>query len=141
MPVFRLMTEDAMWFKNLQVYRFTRPFELSLEELETQLESMTFSPCGSQEQAKFGWISPQGKQVRTVTAHNKATGHVEPDWSTDQLNGTGAYANLSDSQMIAWNRAPGTYGAGAVSGAAGGQTSMTGGIPNEDEDKGRVTRA
>lgn len=67
MPVFRLVTEDAMWFKNLQVYRFTRPFELSLEELEKQLEAMTFSPCGSQEQAKFGWISPLGKQGQALT--------------------------------------------------------------------------
>ena len=85
-------------------------------------------------------FSPQGKQVRTVTAHNKAAGHVEPDWSADQLNGTGAYANLTDSQMASCNHAPGTYGA-AAAGAAGGQTSMTAGIPNEDEDKGRVTRA
>lgn len=51
-----------MWFKNLQIYRFTRPFELSAEELEKQLASVTFSPCGSQDMSKFGWISPLGKQ-------------------------------------------------------------------------------
>ncbi len=27
-----------MWFKNLQIYRFTRPFELTVEQLETQLK-------------------------------------------------------------------------------------------------------
>ena len=31
-----------MWFKNLSVYRFTRPFELTAEQLETQLETCAF---------------------------------------------------------------------------------------------------
>lgn len=56
-----------MWFKNLQIYRFTRPFELSLEDLEKQLEAFPFSPCGGQDQAKFGWISPLGKQGQALT--------------------------------------------------------------------------
>lgn len=33
-----------MWFKNLQIYRFTRPFELTVEQLETQLEACAFTP-------------------------------------------------------------------------------------------------
>lgn len=56
-----------MWFKNLQIYRFTRPFDLAIEELETQLEALPFTPCDSQEQAKFGWVSPLGKQGQALT--------------------------------------------------------------------------
>ncbi|MFP2770977.1 recombination-associated protein RdgC [Oceanisphaera sp. KMM 10153] len=56
-----------MWFKNLQIYRFTRPFDVTLEDLEKQLEALPFSPCGSQEQAKFGWIAPLGKLGHALT--------------------------------------------------------------------------
>lgn len=51
-------------------------------------------------------FSPRGSQVRTVTAHNKPEGHVEPQWARDQANGTGVYAALSDSQLRSWNRLP-----------------------------------
>ena len=33
-----------MWFKNLQIYRFTRPFEQDADALEKQLEEMAFTP-------------------------------------------------------------------------------------------------
>ncbi|QDO75058.1 recombination-associated protein RdgC [Aeromonas caviae] len=56
-----------MWFKNLQVYRFTRPFELTAEQLETQLEECAFTPCGSQDLSRFGWTRPLGKFGRTLT--------------------------------------------------------------------------
>ena len=56
-----------MWFKNLQVYRFTRPFELTAEQLETQLEACAFTPCGSQDISRFGWTRPLGKFGRTLT--------------------------------------------------------------------------
>lgn len=56
-----------MWFKNLQIYRFTRPFDMSLEDLEKQLEALPFTPCGSQEQSKFGWVSPLGKHGQAMT--------------------------------------------------------------------------
>ena len=56
-----------MWFKNLQIYRFTRPFDVSLEDLEKQLEALPFTPCGSQEQSKFGWVSPLGKHGQALT--------------------------------------------------------------------------
>lgn len=56
-----------MWFKNLQIYRFTRPFDVSLEDLEKQLEALPFTPCGSQEQSKFGWVSPLGKHGQAMT--------------------------------------------------------------------------
>lgn len=78
-------------------------------------------------------FSPKGKQVRTVTARNKPLGHVEPVWADDQVHGRGAYAELSESQLRAWNHTPDTYGKG--------QTPITGGIPNVDEDKGKTLQA
>ena len=50
-----------MWFKNLQVYRFTKPFELSSELLAEQLANQRFEPCGSQELSRAGWVSPLGR--------------------------------------------------------------------------------
>lgn len=50
-----------MWFKNLQIYRFTRPFELTADALEPLLKSLLFVPCGSQEMSKFGFVSPFGR--------------------------------------------------------------------------------
>ncbi|MDH1844694.1 recombination-associated protein RdgC [Aeromonas caviae] len=55
-----------MWFKNLQVYRFTRPFELTDEQLENQLEACAFTPCGSQDISRFGWTRPFGKLGHTL---------------------------------------------------------------------------
>ena len=63
-----------MWFKNLQVYRFTRPFDLTAEQLETQLESLTFTPCGSQDMSRFGWTRPFGKFGSTLT--HSANGQI-----------------------------------------------------------------
>ncbi|WP_295643317.1 DUF2631 domain-containing protein [uncultured Corynebacterium sp.] len=48
-------------------------------------------------------IGPRGKVKNTVTAHNKPVGHVEPEWAADQLNRTGAYANLTPEQAGALN--------------------------------------
>ncbi|MGB5856740.1 MAG: recombination-associated protein RdgC [Oceanisphaera sp.] len=54
-----------MFLKNLQVYRFTRPFDVTTEQLEQQLAALPFTPCASQDQAKCGWVSPLGKQGTT----------------------------------------------------------------------------
>ncbi|MCE2570941.1 recombination-associated protein RdgC [Motilimonas eburnea] len=56
-----------MWFKNLQIYRFTRPFEHSIEALENTLADFEFAPCGSQDISKFGWVKPLGKFGQTLT--------------------------------------------------------------------------
>lgn len=50
-----------MWFKNLQLYRFTRPFELDAATLGQQLEQQAFVPCGSQDLARSGWVAPLGR--------------------------------------------------------------------------------
>lgn len=53
-------------------------------------------------------FTPKIKQVKRVTAHNKPAGWVEPNWNEDQLNLTGVYANLTDSQLRSLNIDPAT---------------------------------
>ena len=50
-----------MWFKNLQVYRFSQPFELDAATLGQQLEQQAFLPCGSQDMTRSGWVPPLGR--------------------------------------------------------------------------------
>ncbi len=50
-----------MWFKNLTFYRFTRPFQYNAETLSEALQESRFAPCSSQEQSRYGWVSPMGK--------------------------------------------------------------------------------
>lgn len=50
-----------MWFKNLQLYRFTKPFDLDPETLGQQLEQHSFVPCGSQDSSRSGWVAPLGR--------------------------------------------------------------------------------
>ena len=47
-----------MWFKNLLVYRFTSPFQIDADTFEQQLNATPFTPCGSQDMAKVGWVAP-----------------------------------------------------------------------------------
>ncbi|MBX2879266.1 MAG: recombination-associated protein RdgC [Granulosicoccus sp.] len=50
-----------MWFKNLQVYRFTNAIDLDTEALSEQLEQHAFKPCNSQELNSAGWTPPLGQ--------------------------------------------------------------------------------
>ena len=50
-----------MWFRNARVFRFTKPFDISPEELEEKLAADAFKPCGPQEPARHGWVPPLGK--------------------------------------------------------------------------------
>ncbi|WP_237713096.1 recombination-associated protein RdgC [Serratia sp. M24T3] len=54
-------------FKNVIIYRLNRDITLKVEELNTQLSSFVFSPCGSQDMAKTGWVSPMGKLSDSLT--------------------------------------------------------------------------
>lgn len=47
-----------MWFKNLRIYRFTKPFEMSADELQSLLAEKAFHPCGRQDLSKYGWVPP-----------------------------------------------------------------------------------
>jgi recombination associated protein RdgC len=62
-----------MWFKNLTVYRFNKPFSTDIEALETALEGFTFSPCSSQDISKFGFSKALGKLGQTLvhSANNR----------------------------------------------------------------------
>lgn len=50
-----------MWFKNLQIYRLTEKFTLSVEELAQQLSEKAFRPCSGLESERYGWTAPLGK--------------------------------------------------------------------------------
>lgn len=51
---------NMLWFKNLMVYRLNRDAALRADEMEKQLVAFTFTPCGSQDMAKTGWVPPMG---------------------------------------------------------------------------------
>lgn len=62
-----------MWFKNLRLYRLTKPFEFQPEALEEKLKEHAFKPCGSQDLVKIGWVKPlkhHGKQLIHVCNGN-----------------------------------------------------------------------
>ena len=50
-----------LWFKSVQIYRMSRDIALDAAEMQRQMAQFVFSPCGSQDMAKTGWVSPMGK--------------------------------------------------------------------------------
>lgn len=56
-----------MWFKNVRLYCFTKPFENSAEELEAKLSEEIFQPCSNHDKSSMGWISPLGKEGEMLT--------------------------------------------------------------------------
>jgi recombination associated protein RdgC len=54
-----------MWFKNIFIFAFTRPFTWTQEQLEQHLSENSFTPCASTEQSHFGWVSALGKHSET----------------------------------------------------------------------------
>lgn len=55
-----------MWFKNLYIFAFTKPFQWQQQDLEKQLSEHLFTPCGSTEMSHFGWVNALGKHGSTV---------------------------------------------------------------------------
>ncbi|APT84994.1 membrane protein [Corynebacterium aquilae DSM 44791] len=53
-------------------------------------------------------FQPKLSQVRTVTSHNKPSGHQEPDWAYLQKSLQGPYAELNDAQLRSLNIDPAT---------------------------------
>lgn len=50
-----------MWFSNLQLFRLTKPFSQTPEELAELLEPHAFKPCGALDLMSYGWVSPLGR--------------------------------------------------------------------------------
>lgn len=56
-----------MWFKNLQLYHLSKPFELSAEELHEQLLERASRECGTLEMSVLGWHPPLGRHGSQLT--------------------------------------------------------------------------
>ncbi len=56
------------FFKNAAIYRMTRDV-ISLDDMEKMLAACQFTPCGSQEMAKTGWVPPMGEAFSDQLAH------------------------------------------------------------------------
>ena len=56
-----------MWFKSLVIYRFSKPFELTAEQLEDKLAEKRFKSCGSQDMTTYGWLPPLGRHGSLLT--------------------------------------------------------------------------
>ena len=52
-----------MWIKNLQLFRFTKPFGKTAEELNTLLQEYPLDGCGNLEQVALGWLPPVGRNT------------------------------------------------------------------------------
>ena len=63
-----------MLFKNLRVYRFTKPFDLNPEELHEKLQEQAFVPCGKQQPMRMGWVPPLGKHGSELS--HAANGYI-----------------------------------------------------------------
>ena len=56
-----------MWFQNIRVYQFTKPFILEPEDLELAMEDFRVVSCGSHEKSRYGWVSPLGENGDMLT--------------------------------------------------------------------------
>jgi len=63
-----------MWFKNLQLFRLTKPFTLTPEELHEQLSRRTSRSCGTLEPSTYGWTAPLGRSSEQLT--HAASGYI-----------------------------------------------------------------
>ncbi len=50
-----------MWFTNLYVYRFTKPFAFSAKQVDNRLLKNAFQACSSLQPSSYGWVPPLGR--------------------------------------------------------------------------------
>lgn len=60
-----------MWFKNLQIYRLSSPWEMTPAALEEKLAAHPLTPCRGIQQQTRGWVSPRdnGQLVHDYEKH------------------------------------------------------------------------
>lgn len=54
-------------WKNISIYKVSR--EADLTDLEDKNKMILFTPCGSQDMAKFGFVSPFGDNSEVIAMH------------------------------------------------------------------------
>lgn len=54
-------------WKNITIYKLSR--EADLTDLEDKKKMILFTPCGSQDMAKFGFVSPFGDNSEVIAMH------------------------------------------------------------------------
>lgn len=60
--------------KNLRVFRISRDVKFDTESLQKKLSTMAFTPCGSQDMAKTGWVPPLGDHAELL--FHACNGHI-----------------------------------------------------------------
>ncbi len=55
-----------MWFKNLFLFTFEKPFTLTPEELHDALSTKLFTPCSANQRESLGWSSPIGRNHESL---------------------------------------------------------------------------
>ena len=55
-----------MWFRNLRIYRFKQPFNVTAEALDRALSESVFRSCGPLETHAMGWEPPLGRDGQTL---------------------------------------------------------------------------
>lgn len=58
-----------MWFRNLRIYRLTRPIDWSWERIEAALANKPARACASQEPSTYGFTAPIGKEPQAPLVH------------------------------------------------------------------------
>jgi len=52
-----------MYFKNLQPYRLSPEWPITLDAMREQLAKRPFAPCGSQDTEVRSWVAPIGDEL------------------------------------------------------------------------------
>jgi recombination associated protein RdgC len=63
-----------MWFRNLQLYRLGRPFDMTPEELEARLQAHAFQGCKRMDMLATGWAPPLGRHGQQLV--HAANGYI-----------------------------------------------------------------
>ncbi len=55
-----------MWFRNLRIYRFQQPFNVTAEDLDRALRASAFHACGPLQTHAIGWEPPLGRDAQLL---------------------------------------------------------------------------